>query len=309
MRTHRHKNPATNPSSNAREMTGAATDAGRPGTAHRGFGIFIILISALFFSTAGVFSKGVASDAWVIITWRALFAAVLGVGWLVLHGSLRREIRHFGGSALAVAIVYACGTSAFIPAFKLTSVANVALIWGTAPLVAALVAWLWLRETMSARFFMACAVVIAGVGVLVMDSLGGTHLLGDGLALVMTLMMAVMMTLYRRWPGTPVVLPTVLGGLFLVPVGFTVTRPLDAPAFDIMLCAGFALTFLVASVTLAIGSRLLAPGETALLSLTETPYAIILAMVFLGAVPDLPTVVGGVMIMGAVGWYQLSALR
>ena len=275
----------------------------------RGFGIAIILISALFFSTAGVFSKGISSDAWVIITWRAIFAAMLGILWLLARGGLRSELRRFGGPALAVSIVYACGTSAFIPAFKLTSIANVALIWGTAPLVSALLAWVWLRETMSDRFFISCLIVLVGVGILVADSVGGVHLLGDSLAMIMTVMMAVMMTLYRRYPNTPVVLPTVLGGLLMVPVGFTVTNPLAAPVIDIMLCVAFALVFLVASVTLAIGSRLLAPGETALLSLTETPYAILLAFLILGAVPDVPTIIGGVMILGAIAWYQLSMLR
>ena len=274
----------------------------------RGFGIAIILISALFFSTAGVFSKGISSDAWVIITWRAIFAAMLGILWLLARGGLRSELRRFGGSALAISIVYACGTSAFIPAFKLTSIANVALIWGTAPLVSALLAWVWLRETMSDRFFISCLIVLVGVGILVADSVGGVHLLGDSLAMIMTVMMAVMMTLYRRYPNTPVVLPTVLGGLLMVPVGFTVTNPLAAPVIDILLCVAFALVFLVASVTLAMGSRLLAPGETALLSLTETPYAILLAFLILGAVPDVPTIIGGVMILGAIAWYQLSML-
>ena len=57
----------------------------------RGFGVVIILVSALFYSMAGVFTKGIATDAWTIIVWRAIFAAILGVGYLVVMGALRHE--------------------------------------------------------------------------------------------------------------------------------------------------------------------------------------------------------------------------
>jgi drug/metabolite transporter (DMT)-like permease len=275
----------------------------------RRLGVIITFVSALFFSTAGVFSKGIASDAWTIIVWRAVFTAFLGIGYLVVMGSLRRELRQFGWTGLAVAVVYASATMAFIPSFKLTTIANVALIWGTVPLMAAAIAWLWFRERMPPRFFFACLLVVIGVAILVQDSVGGVHLIGDLLALWMTLMMAAMMVIYRQYPDTPVVLPTVCGGLFLVPIGFFVTVPLSTPGIDLALCGAFALMFLVASVTLAIGSKHLASGETALISLSETPCAILLAAFILAAIPDTATLIGGALIMAAVVWYQYMAFK
>ena len=44
----------------------------------RPLGIGLIIVSALFFSTAGVFTKGVSADAWSVIFWRGVFAAGLG---------------------------------------------------------------------------------------------------------------------------------------------------------------------------------------------------------------------------------------
>jgi len=42
------------------------------------------------------------------------------------------------------------GMITFIPALQLTSVSNVAIIIATGPFVAAAIAWIWLRETLSA---------------------------------------------------------------------------------------------------------------------------------------------------------------
>ena len=79
----------------------------------------------VFASTAD-FSKGIAA-AWSIIFWRGVFVILSSLLWLAMTGSGMR--RGVSGSALAVAVLYAAATGAFIPAFKLTSVANVVLIW------------------------------------------------------------------------------------------------------------------------------------------------------------------------------------
>jgi len=65
----------------------------------------------------------------------------------------------------------------------------------------------------------------------------------------------------------------------------------------------------IASITLAQGSKFVSPGETALLSISESPWAIILAMFLLAEFPSLQTVIGGTIIMAAVLWYQVTALR
>ena len=262
----------------------------RGGRGGRAKGLWLVAVSALFFSTAGLFSKGIAADAWSIIFWRGVFAAAGAVLWLVVTGRLR-------------------GEAAFIPAFKLTSVANVALIWSAAPVLAGALGWWIFGQRMAAGFMLACACVLAGTAIIVWGSFGGAHLGGDLLALWMTLMMVLIMIIYRRWPDTPVTLPTVAASLLLLPVGWTLGDPAAASVWQIALMALFGLTFVVASVTLAGGSTWLAPGETALVSVSETPWAILLAGLVLAEWPSPQTVIGGAVIMAAVLWYQVTALR
>ena len=125
----------------------------------------------------------------------------------------------------------------------------------------------------------------------------------------MTLMMVLIMTIYRRWPETPVTLPTVAASLLLLPLGWGLGDPAAASAGQIALMALFGLTFVVASVTLAGGSTHLAPGEAALVSVSETPWAILLAGLVLAEWPSTQTALGGAVIMAAVLWYQVTALR
>lgn len=279
------------------------------GHSGRAKGVLLVAVSAVFFSTAGLFSKGIAADAWSIIFWRGVFAVAGAVVWLLVTGRIRDEASRFGGPSLALAVIYAAGTAAFIPAFKLTSVANVALIWSAAPILAGALGWWIFGQRMTFGFMLACASVLAGTAIIVRGSFGGSGLSGDLLALWMTLMMVLIMIIYRRWPGTPVTLPTVAASLLLLPFGWGLGDPASASTGQIAMMALFGLTFVVASVTLAAGSTWLAPGETALVSVSETPWAILLAGLVLAEWPSPQTVLGGTIILVAVLWYQLTALR
>ena len=282
----------------------------RPVTSgERVFGIWLVVISAMFFSTAGVFSKGVAADAWTIIFWRGVFASIGALLYLLVVGRLQVEIRDFKFPSLALTAIYASSTTTFILAFKLTSIANVALIWATAPVLAGLFAWWLFGQRVRYGFAMACAAVLGGTLVIVYGSFGGSGLVGDLLALWMTMMMVLIMMIYRRFPDTPSTLPTVAASILLLPISLYFSEPLAAAPAEIALMALFGVTFVIASITLAQGSKFVSPGETALLSISESPWAILLAMLLLAEFPSMQTVIGGAIIMAAVLWYQVTALR
>jgi drug/metabolite transporter (DMT)-like permease len=264
----------------------------------------LVLISALVFSSAGIFTKGVTADAWAVIFWRGLAAAVFTLGYLIVRGDLKKEIRLFNGPALAVTVVMASGTVAFIPAFKLTSVANVALIYAAAPFITAAMAWILIAERPKRIVLIASCAAFGGVCVIVAGSVGSGNLTGDLLAFWMTLMMSAAMVIYRRWPETTAALPAALSSLILLPVALILGEPISAPINELPILAVFGLVFAIASVTLSEGARRLPPAETALLSALETPLAPALAFFVLSEVPVKTTMLGGIVIFVAVIWSQ-----
>lgn len=85
------------------------------------------LVSALVCSAAGIFTKGLHAEVWDIIFWRGLFAAMF-TAYTVWRGRFRMHFIGMGRSGWPAAVVGASSTAASIPAFKLTSIANVSLI-------------------------------------------------------------------------------------------------------------------------------------------------------------------------------------
>lgn len=276
--------------------------------ARRRSGLAIMFISAVIFSTAGLFTKGVAADAWTVVFWRASFAALFTFAYIGWRSRLHAELPGMGFPGLVIAILGAAGSAAFILSFKLTTIANVSLIYASAPFLSAGIAWLWFRERIELRVLAAASVAIAGVGLIVGASLGQLHLDGDLLALWMTLMLSLIMVIYRRFPSTPAAGPNALSCLFLMPVALAFTNPFQASAHEIALMAAFGLVFAIASVTLSEGARRLPPAEAALISALETPLAILWAWLLFQETPSWPVAAGGTLILLAVFGSQFAAL-
>ena len=269
-------------------------------------GIFLMIISAAVFSTAGLFTKGVEADAWSVIFWRGLFAALFTACYSASRKTLDAEFAGMGRAGWVVAILSASGTAAFIPAFKLTTIANVALIYAAAPFIAGGIAWLWFREKPTTAVMIAALGAMFGVALIVGGSIGGLHLSGDLLALWMTLMMSAVMVVYRRYPQTPAAGPAAMSSIFLLPPAMLLGEPFSAPIHEILIMCAFGLVFAVASVTLSEGARRLPPGEAALISSLETPLAPIWAWFIFSELPAPLTVIGGSIILAAVFGSQLA---
>lgn len=263
-------------------------------------GTLLLVVSAVTFSTAGLFTKGVTAGSWEVIFWRGFFAAAFTILWTLQRGALRQNTLAMGRSGLAVGVIGALGTAAFISSFKLTSIANVSLIYAIAPLIAALLAWLVMGEKVSARTMVGSLGALIGVAIIVSGSLGQVSLAGDLLALIMTAVMATIMVIYRKYPQTPGPGPSVLQSLLLLPVAAALGAPFAVAPAEIAILAAFGLLFAIASVTLAEGAKRVPAGQTALLSALETPLAPVFAFLLLSEIPNGATFLGGALVLLAV---------
>lgn len=263
-------------------------------------GVLLVVTAAITYSTAGLFTKGVSAGAWEVIFWRGLFAAAFTTAWIAARGTARRDFLQMGKSGWAVVVIGALGTAAFIPAFKLTSIANVSLIYAVAPLLAALMAWIAMGERVSARTLAGCIGALLGVAVIVSGSLGHVRLTGDLLALWMTAAMAIIMVIYRKYPQTPGAGPAALQSVILLPVAMALGAPFAVDPTEIFILASFGLLFAIASVTLAEGAKRVPSGQTGLLSALETPLAPLFAFLVLAEIPSVATFIGGGIVLAAV---------
>lgn len=273
------------------------TDIKRSWPSDYSIGVILIVTSAVAFSTAGLFTKGVTAGVWAVIFWRGIFAVGFSVAWTAHKGTFRENFHGFGASGWCVAIIGAFGTAAFIPAFRLTSIANVSLIYATAPFIAAALAWAMIGERITARTLMGCFGALFGVGIIVSGSFGQFSMYGDLLALTMTIAMALIMVIYRKYPSTPGAGPTAMQSILLIPIALLFGQPFQTDPMEILILAAFGLLFAIAAISLAEGAKRVPSGQTALLSALETPLAPFFAFLLFTEIPESMTILGGAIVL------------
>ena len=270
--------------------------------AERTLGIMLVSSSAAVFGLTGVLTKSIHAEPLTIICWRGFVGSIL-VALYVLwrrHRSGGRESLRLGWRGWLLAVEGALASIAFISAFKFTYVANVTVIYATAPFVTALLAWILMREPFRLQTMVAAAVSLCGVAIMVWSSFGSGNLFGDGLALLMTIGSALYMIMVRAFCDTPAVWAGAVSAFLLFVLGWFVTDPLAVSARDAVLLATFGASFALSSILWTEGARLIPAAESGLLGSAEVPFAILFAFLFLGEIAPAASLIGGAIVLCAV---------
>lgn len=284
----------------------------RQKTNHPVTGTGLVIASALFFSLSGIFTKMIEADVWTIACWRGLVGAIFIALYSVYRGevNLKQLDLGLGWRGLILASVGSIATLAFIGAFKLTYVANVVIIYATAPFMAAVLEYLLRGVRVRHSILVATAISVLGVGFMVIGGLGTGHLLGDAIAVFMTFGNALYMVLIKHFRGSPVVMAAALSSVQMFVLGWVLSDPLAVTADDAMLLLLFGLTFASAVVLWTEGTRLVTAAESGLFGSAEVPLAIVLAWLILADTPPIATLLGGVVVLVAVfgqAWRDYSS--
>lgn len=268
-------------------------------------GLTLTTLSAIAWSTAGYFTTLIGLDNWSLLLWRGIIGALgLLAFMLITRGpQTLTDFRTLGAAGWAYAVISAGGMLCFITALTLTSVAHVAVIYGAAPFLAAAIGWVMLGARPGRAVLMAAAVALIGVVVMVLPGLGHTGgLLGDLLALGMTLSLALLMSIAKRYPNIPTLAAATLSAALSALVALPFAG--DAAAYPPGIWLALALFGLVNSALglalFTLGARLLPPIETALIGALDAPLAPVWVWLAFGIAPDIFTILGGLIVFGAV---------
>lgn len=269
-------------------------------------GAWLVFGAAATWSFGGAIARFLTvTDSWTIIFWRSLCAAVFLLGFMAWRDGLRgtaRLFRDMGLAGIGVGLCFATASTSFIVALSHTTVANILLMQAGAPLFAALMMFLLFREQVGAATWVAIAAVMAGIAVMVSDSLSGAvSPVGDGLALLIALAFALATVLTRRNAHVRMMPAVCLGTLVTLVVGFVFAGSLRVGAADAAWLFVFgALNLALGMMFFVTGVRLLPAAVAALISTAEPVLGPVWVWLVHGEVPLGRTLIGGAIVIGAL---------
>ncbi|MET3793872.1 DMT family transporter [Aquamicrobium terrae] len=269
-------------------------------------GAVLVFLSALLWSLGGAIARYIeAPDPWAVIFWRSVWATAFLLAFMVWRDGWRGTLRLFRGMGLpglAVAACFATASSSFVVALSYTTVANILLIQAGVPLIAALFAWIALREKVSGGTWVAIFFVVVGVAVMVSESLGGTvSPVGDGLALAIACALATATVITRRYSHVRMTPATCLGTIFAAAFALSQASALGVSGRDM----GFLFAFGVVNLGLglacfATGARMIPAALAALLGTFETILGPLWVWLAHAEVPSGRTILGGSIVFAAL---------
>ncbi|MEQ8780898.1 MAG: EamA family transporter [Roseibium album] len=284
--------------------------------AHK-YGVLFVFAAGVLWSTVGLGIR-MMEDAvvWQILLYRSISMSLfLYVVIRVRSGeSPFVQVRRLGFPSVIAGLSLVAAYSGGIYSIQNTSVANAMLLFATAPFMAAVLGWIILREPVRVATWVAIAVAIGGIAIMVADQSGSIVLKGSLAALGSAFGFAVF-TVALRWGRTGEMLPSVfLSGLFAAFVTYGICQfsglSVSLGIRDGAISKGMGVFQVGAGLILyTLGSRSLPAAELALLSLAEVLLGPVWVWLFLGETASPNTLIGGTVLLAAIAGNAISGKR
>jgi drug/metabolite transporter (DMT)-like permease len=286
-------------------------------TERRLYGVMLVTASTLMWSSAGFFVRALGLELWTMVAWRSLFACLtlLPLAFVLRGQSLLRLRQSVGLGGLVAIPVMAVAMFSYVAALKLTSVANVMVVYATVPFLAAGLAFLLLRERPSLRALCAAGVAFGGVTIMAGSATAAADLAGNSFALLMTMGFAASIVIARRWSGYDAMLVTGMASglcaLACFAVAFATLAALPVPTMPQL---GILFLFSLATQSLSYlfflrGSRHVPSSEAGLIALLDVVLGPLWVWLVFAEMPGTPALIGGVLVLlTVVGYLTLPRL-
>lgn len=281
-------------------------------TDSQGFGAALVVIAAIGWSFMGLFTRMMTIDIWTAIALRSLTGGLMLFAFLLIRDrfAVFRNLFAIGIAGWAVVVLSVAAQATTTAAFFMTSVAHTAVIYATCPFMAALIARIWLGERISRMTAIAVTAAMVGVVVVASGSSGASTLLGDFVAVMMTLTFAIIIVLAKAYPGLKLPEITALSALliFLIFVPFASGTNLDLHNWSVISLYGF-VSIVFAFLLFLRGARQIPAAMSGLiltLDIVLSPYWV---WIFFDERVDVLTFVGGLIVLVAVAGHLILSAR
>ncbi|MDN3516166.1 DMT family transporter [Aquisalimonas lutea] len=271
-----------------------------PGAVDHRRGTMLALVGVIALSFDALLVRLAMAEGATVIFWRGLLMAVSMTMVLRLwRGEWAWQcVARAGWAGWATSAGFAATLLLFVLAVLNTRVANVVVILSAAPMFAALLSGIFLREWVPPRTWVAILLCLVGIVLVFGGSVDFGGWVGDLFALGAALAAGTNFTLLRRTPGVDRMAIVAGGGAIGCLLALPFASPAAVPAAGV---AALAVMGLI-QMPMALGlmgeaTKYLPSAEVSLFLLVETVLGTFWVWLFLGEEPPGATLLGGGLIL------------
>ena len=267
-------------------------------------GPLLIFLGAVSLSFGGLIVKSFeGSTLWQILFWRSLFFSLTVLAFLLISYK-KQTLKSFINSGLPGflgGVVLSFGFCGYVFAMYNTTVANTNFIISLQILFLSLFGYIFLKEKISIITLTSIILAVAGVFLMVGNSLTPGELSGNLAAFTMPISFAVLIMIVRKYPLVDMIPAQFVAGVCSCLIGFFLSTKIMISPHDIFL--GFLAGFFQVGfgfIFITIGARSTPSAMVGIIMLSESVLGPLWAFLFVSERPSMFGLIGGAIILFAV---------
>jgi drug/metabolite transporter (DMT)-like permease len=295
-------------------VTNAAVVSDGTDHAHHRLAVMLVLVSSTINSAGGLLLRSIdVAGPWHVLFYRqgALALALILVLALRHRGRIVLEFIGIGRHGVLAGMAMGAGATCYILSLSNTMVANTLFILSATPFVTAVLAWVWLKEPVRRNTWIAMALALVGIAIMVGGGFAAGSVFGNVMALITVLCFSCFVVLLRRGRATNMLAAVVFGAsIASINAAIILKGDFAISLHDLVIClawGGGLSTFV--HFLFVWSSRFVRGAELMLLVLVEFILGPLWVWIFVAEVPRTATLIGGAVVLVTVASHALLSLR
>ena len=275
-------------------------------------GMLLAFTAIMFITPDSLFIRLAGLESWNLIFYRGFIPfIVVFIGLLIIYKKkLITELINNGWHGVAYAGTFTITNIMFVISIENTNVANTLVMIALAPMLSAIISFIFLKENLDQKTWMAIIVTTLAVIFIFYDALDAGDFLGNFLGLICATGLAVGAVIIRSAKKINLVPSAMLGKLTVALIALLFVDKLKLEGNDItiipLMCV---MCVAIPFVLVTLAPRYITAAEVNLFFLLETILGPFWVWLVIKEQPSIDTIIGGTVIVVTITIHSVLALK
>ena len=275
-------------------------------------GTILAITGTLLITPDSLFIRLANLESWNLIFYRGFIPfIVVFIGLLIIYKTkLINELINNGWHGFAYACVFTITNIVFVISIENTNVANTLIMIALAPMLSAIISFIFLKENPDQKTWVAIIITTLSVIYIFYDALDAGDFLGNFLGLVCATGLAVGAVIIRSAKKISLVPSAMLGKLMVALIALFFANQLKLEGYDLTIIPLMCIMCVaIPFVLITLAPRYITAAEVNLFFLLETILGPIWVWMVIHEQPSIETITGGIVIIVTIGIHSILTLK
>jgi len=275
-------------------------------------GMLMAFVAVMFITPDSLFIRLANISSWNLIFYRGFIPfTIVFVGLLLIYKTnLLKEIFSNGWFGIAYALIFFITNVTFVISIENTNVANTLIMIALAPMLSALLSFVFLKEVPNQKTQVAITITTLAVVYIFFDALDTGDVIGNALGLLTAFGLAAGAVIIRSTKKISLVPSAMFGKLLLALVGLYFADNLILENNDIIIIPLMCIMCVaIPFVLVTLAPRYITAAEVNLFFLLETIIGPIWVWFVIKEQPSTETIIGGIIIIVTIAIHSGLSLK